>query len=449
MSLRWKLGLLMGAAAFVAFLLASSAAFVAARTIINQELDASIEHSAEQVLTALDLISFAEPLAANTQIRELIAEGTVIQVLNRSGDPIVGGRETTLDPTGAERSLARFGTLPVKRTVYVDGQAWRVITVPADRQSSRIGAVQVARSLAGTEAVLDRLQRRLLFFGLLAAAGAALVGSMLADRVTRPLRRLRAVAEEVAETGNLDREIEAIRSDEIGALARAFNRMIRALGVSKEQQRRLVVDASHELRTPLTSLRTNIEVLQRVKSISPDERTALLSDVNSELVELSDLVAELVQLATDEHTAEVAQRFRLDHMVARVAERTERRHQQSIDVKLVACEYVGREGMLERALTNVVENASKWSPPDGVIEVVLDEFGVTVFDDGPGIPEEDRERVFDRFYRTDEARTMPGSGLGLAIVQQVVVAHGGAVSVGEGFNGGAAVGFTLPGIMLL
>ena len=448
MSLRWKLGLLMGAAAFMAFLLASSAAFVAARAIINQELDASIEHSAEQVLTVLDLISFDKPLAANTQIRELIAEGTVIQVLNRSGDPVAGGREMALEPTGAERSLARFGWEPVKRTVQVDGQAWRVITLPADRQS-RIGAVQVSRSLAGTEAVLDRLQRRLLFFGLLAAAGAAVIGSLLADRVTRPLRRLRAVAEEVAETGNLDREIEAVRSDEIGALARAFNRMIRALGVSKEQQRRLVVDASHELRTPLTSLRTNIEVLQRVKSISPDERSALLSDVNSELVELSDLVAELVQLATDEHTAEVAQRFRLDHMVARVAERTERRHQQSINVKSVDCEYVGREGMLERALTNLVENASKWSPPDGVIEVVLDEFGVMVFDDGPGIPEEDRERVFDRFYRTDEARTMPGSGLGLAIVQQVVVAHGGAVVVGEGFNGGAAVGFTLPGIMLI
>lgn len=440
----------MGAATFFAFLLASSAAFVAAREIIETELDASIGQSAEQILGILDEITLAQPLAANARIRELMSEGTTLQLLNRRGQPVTGGRDLLFRPIGIEMGLAHLGVgKPVYRTVAIDGQAWRVVTMAPSVQNAQIGAVQVARSLSRTESVLESLRRRLFFFALLAAGAAAVVGASVADRITRPLRRLRAVAEEVAETGNLDREIEAVRSDEIGALARAFNRMIRALDVSKEQQRRLVIDASHELRTPLTSLRTNVEVLQRVKSISPDEHEALMSDVNSELIELSDLVAELVQLATDEHTAEIAQRFRLDELVERVAERTQRRHDRPIDVKAVGCEFVGREGMLERALTNLVENASKWSPPNGKIEIVLDEFGIVVYDEGPGIPEEDRERVFDRFYRTDEARTMPGSGLGLAIVQQVVVAHGGAVSASEGFNGGAAVGFTLPGIMLV
>jgi two-component system sensor histidine kinase MprB len=440
----------MGAATFFAFLLASSAAFVAAREIIETELDASIAQSAEQVLGILHEITLATPLAANTHIRELMSEGTSLQLLNRRGQPVTGGRDLLFRPSATEAGLAQLGVGSQEfRSVLIEGQNWRVVTVAPTVQNPQIGAVQVARSLNRTESVLDLLRRRLFFFALLAAGAASVIGASLADRITRPLRRLRSVAEEVAETGDLDREIEAVRADEIGALARAFNQMIRALGVSKEQQRRLVIDASHELRTPLTSLRTNVEVLQRVKSISPGEHEALMSDVNSELVELSDLVAELVQLATDEHTAEIAQRFRLDELVERVAERTQRRHDQPISVKAVRCEFVGRQGMLERALTNLVENASKWSPLHGKIEIVLDEFGLTVFDEGPGIPEEDRERVFDRFYRTDEARTMPGSGLGLAIVQQVVVAHGGAVSVGEGFNGGAAVGFTLPGIRLV
>ena len=180
-------------------------------------------------------------------------------------------------------------------------------------------SVQVAGSTDRIDANLAALQSNLWRFGLIAAGVAAIVGAAIATRIARPVAELTEISEEITSTGRLDRQIETERDDEIGRLARSFNRMVRSLALSREQQHRLVQDASHELRTSLTSLRTNVEALRRAKSIDAGERDQLLGDINAELVELSELVGELVELATDQHTAEVAERVQLHEVIAAAA----------------------------------------------------------------------------------------------------------------------------------
>jgi two-component system sensor histidine kinase MprB len=221
--------------------------------------------------------------------------------------------------------------------------------------------------------------------------------------------------------------------------------MLAALADSKRQQQQLVTDAGHELRTPLTSLRTNIELLSRAASLPADERRELMDDATSELEELSELVAELIDLATDKAIDEPPTDLRLDEIVVTVAERARRRWDRQIQVDVRPTAIHGRQGGIERAVSNLIENAIKWGPPDSPIEVVQRGGAISVRDHGPGIDPNDQARVFDRFYRATSARTLPGSGLGLAIVRQIAEQHGGTVTATNAGDGGAVVGFELPG----
>jgi two-component system sensor histidine kinase MprB len=244
---------------------------------------------------------------------------------------------------------------------------------------------------------------------------------------------------------DLSHTIDVSQTDEIGRLAGSFNTMLRALDESKRQQQQLVMDASHELRTPLTSLRTNIEVLTRGDDLPVDDKRHLLDDVNSELEELTTLVGELVELATEPSSAE-AERVdvRLDEVLERIADRARRRSGLEFVLDVEPTIVVGSPALLERAAGNLVDNAIKWSPAGGRIEVTLCDGVTTVVDQGPGIPPEDQPHVFDRFYRSAAARSKPGSGLGLSIVRKIVESHGGRAFVQDGPDGGTAAGFSLP-----
>ena len=218
------------------------------------------------------------------------------------------------------------------------------------------------------------------------------------------------------------------RSDEIGKLAQSFNDMLGALHESRLQQRQLVADASHELRTPLTSLRTNIEVLARADNMEAGERQELLRDVTFEMHELSKLITELVDLASEQRPdAQSFEDVRLDELAAPLVERASRRSGLRIELDAKPTLVVGNYGLLERAAGNLIDNACKWSPPDAAIEVRVGDGRFEVRDHGPGIAPEDRPHVFERFYRAESARSKPGSGLGLAMVKQIVDAHGGSV----------------------
>jgi two-component system sensor histidine kinase MprB len=367
----------------------------------------------------------------------VVGEDVVAQLVTEDGVVLpLGTGEVNLPVERVDLGVA--GGAPEKlRTVTADGVEFRMLT-------RRVGpgiALQVGRDLAESEAVLTGIRNRLILVGLAGAALAALAGWWLAGRALRPVTALTVTAEAVAATGSLSNPIDVGGDDEIGRLGSAFNEMLRRLESSRSAQQRLVADASHELRTPLTSLRTNIELLAR-GDVPKDDRDSMVADLQLEISELGALVAELVDLATVGRDDEPRIEFDLGEVVEEAAARA-RRRAPGVTFRIAAAPRVvsGRHGGVARAVSNLIDNAVKWAPSDGTIEVILDESALTVMDDGPGFDEADLPRVFERFYRAATARSMAGSGLGLSIVAAVAEDHGWSPFARNRAEGGAAVGF--------
>lgn len=358
---------------------------------------------------------------------------SVVQVVGPSGQVLISQEDGISLPVRAPTDAA-FQL----ETVAVDGTNYRMITRPLPREFT----VQVARDLTETEGALTGLQRRLVFGVVIVSAAAALLGWLLARRLTRPIVRLTAAAEEVARTQQLDRPVQVTGAGEVGRLADSFNTMLGELGTSRSQQQRLIEDAGHELRTPLTSLRTNIELLQN-PALSDEDRAALLGRLQSEATELTTLVNEVVDLGTDSRSTEAFAPCDLVEIADTVAQRATRRSGRPISITGAPTAPVsGQPQMLDRAVHNLVDNALKFSP-DGTVTVEVRTDGVTVHDEGPGVPEHELTLIFDRFHRADTSRDVTGSGLGLSIVKQVAEAHGGTVHAANRPTGGASVGFTV------
>jgi two-component system, OmpR family, sensor histidine kinase MprB len=304
------------------------------------------------------------------------------------------------------------------------------------------------------DGLLGRLRLILVLICVGGIALAALLGRLVAGTAVQPLKRLSSTAKHVAATRDLSRRIEPGGEDELGTLARSFNAMldalqrsITALDASVDAQRQLVADASHELRTPVTSLRTNIEILQHsIEDMDASERHGLLGEVVEQLEELTLLVNDLIDLARGEEPRSDTEAVRLDQLVREAVERT-RRHSPhvQIDLALDPIVVVGVPERLARAVGNLLDNAVKYGPPAGPVEVTLAGNELTVRDHVPGISVRDLPHVFDRFYRGDEARARPGSGLGLAIVRQVAEQQGGSVEALQAPGGGTLMRLRLPG----
>jgi two-component system sensor histidine kinase MprB len=306
-------------------------------------------------------------------------------------------------------------------------------------------SLQIARRLTDADVVLSQLR---IWFLLVAAGGialAALLGAFVAREALRPVRRLTETAENVAATHDLTQRIEVTGHDELSRLATSFNTMLAALEQAVAAQRQLVADASHELRTPLTSLRTNFEVLMRPAPLPEESRRKLEQDVHRQFDELTVLVGDIVELARDGQSPGEEDDVRLDVLVAEAVERAER-NSADVDFRLEARPTLvrGVPARLDRAVRNLLDNAAKWSPRGEVVEVEVGDGIVAVRDHGPGIADDDLPFIFDRFYRSAEARSMPGSGLGLAIVRQVAEAHGGHVTVETAAGGGTRFVFSVP-----
>ena len=182
------------------------------------------------------------------------------------------------------------------------------------------------------------------------------------------------------------------------------------------------------------------------RQLPPGERERLLSDVIEQLGEMTTLISELIELARGEQHRVEPEDVRLDLVTAGAVERT-KRNRPGIEFRTDLHESLvyGVPETLDRALGNLLDNAAKWSPPDGEVEVSVRNAEVTVRDHGPGIDDEDLPYVFDRFYRAQSARSLPGSGLGLAIVRQVAQAHGGTVVAERATGGGTIMRFRLNG----
>jgi two-component system sensor histidine kinase MprB len=326
-------------------------------------------------------------------------------------------------------------------TTEIAGYRMRVLTLPL-RTPGR--AAMIARPMDEVDAQLAGLARMSIQIFVIGVAGSGLIGFVVAGRVVRPVRRLTEAATRVAETQNVDQPIDIKRDDEFGQLASSFNEMLGALSLSREQQHRLVTDASHELRTPITSLRTNLEYMQRNSSIEEDERRLILDDVLFELDELTGLVTELVDLATDQHHMGEAECIELDELVDAVVQRHRRRTSYNIVYTATSSQIMAAPGLVERAVSNMVDNALKWNPPDSSVQVRVENGSVIVSDNGPGIPVEEHEQVFERFYRTEGARSLPGSGLGLSIVRHVAESFGGQARIIDDGQPGTTIELSFP-----
>lgn len=396
----------------------------------------------------------------------------------------VGATEAFLPPMGPdELAVARDQD---EGSVRTDGhrtgpQHYRVVAVPArycptDDDDLRTGcredeyrpaALVVAQSLAPIDRTLHNLGIVLWAVGLLGVIGAALAGNAIAQSGLRPLARLTGAAEHIARTEDL-RPIPVSGSDEISRLAQAFNAMLAALAQSQDRQRRLVGDAGHELRTPLTSIRTNLDLLAQADKrggLASEDRRQLLDDVRAQMDELTTLIGDLTELARDTPQIRNAELIEMANVVEDAVIKVRRRAPGlEWDVRISPFPVWGDERLLGRAVTNLLDNAAKYSSPDyseseladrqsgvpgsrpaeGRVTVRLQDGVLTVTDTGPGIAPADLPHVFERFYRSSEARSRPGSGLGLAIVKHAAEQHGGMIAARNLPGGGAQFTLWLP-----
>jgi len=321
----------------------------------------------------------------------------------------------------------------------IAGVAVRELVVPTEPA----GAILTIAPLHPTKHALARIRFWILLVGGAGIGLAAALAAAVATAALRPVRRLTTAAENVAATGSLTERVDVSGTDELGRLATRFNEMLAGLEASVGAQRRLVADASHELRTPLTAARTNVDLLREGK-LSEEEARHALEEASVELAALTKLVSDLVELARGVERKLRIEEVQLDDLVAGIVERTQVRSPQVRFVTALSPTLVRADPvLLERAVSNLLDNAVKYSPEGAPVEVTVRGGEVIVADHGPGIAPEDLPRVFDRFYRAAAARSKPGSGLGLAIVREAAEAHGGTASA-ESTAAGARFKLALP-----
>ena len=297
----------------------------------------------------------------------------------------------------------------------------------------------MARPLTEVDKELSRL---LLILAIVAVAGIALaaaLGALVARAALAPIARFTSRTETLAGGLDLSQRLPSGGRDELARLAASFNATLDALERSVEAQRNLVADASHELRTPIASLRANIQTLADADRLPPEDQAGLRADIVSELDELTRLVGDVVELARGTERKGAVGDVALDEIVSAAVQRSQRRSDLAFHVNLEPTLVSGVADRIDRAVSNLLENACKWSPPGEPIEVDLQDGLLTIRDHGPGFAESDLPHVFERFYRADAARKQPGSGLGLAIVRQAAEAHGGSVVAENAPGGGALV----------
>ncbi len=442
--LRWRLALLTFAGVAVAVSAMTFATYWSVTTALTAAVDRDLDFHASALLNRT-----ADPFYLTN------LEGEIQDFKAYHPDT-----RLSISPPGW--SFARGDAIPVGGQLYgMDGAGERSVrTVGDERILSRSdpagGTVVLAREMQATHDLIATLASVLLIIAVMGTILAIAAGTLVATAGLRPLKRLQRTVDSMAERDDL-RPIAVSGNDEIAQLTSSFNRMIHVLQDSRMRQAQLVADAGHELKTPLTSMRTNIEFLMMLNRpgmgdrVPAQDRRDLERDVMAQMTELSTLIGDLIDLSREDAGEAVREPVELDAVVKSSLERVRRRRNDiDFDVELVPWIVIGDQFSLGRVTLNLLDNAAKWSPTGGVVRVRMtplsdDRVKLSFADSGPGVSPEDRTRVFERFYRSPEARSQPGSGLGLAIVKQTVVRHGGTVRVEESDDGGTLVVVELPG----
>jgi signal transduction histidine kinase len=413
------------------------------REALDDGLKSTAELSRETALAAVD-----QSLPSN--------DGRLDQVLSASGTSlrILLGRRVLVDsgkPPAGVRPAPRDGL----RTFSAGGSRYRSYAVSLDKADlGGLARLEVTTSLDDLEQRQSALNRRLAAFGI----GALLVSGIgvwfVANLLLRPLRRLRAATANIASTSDLDQRVPGDDgAAELRSLAASFNDMLARLGRSAADReralaatRRFTADAGHELRTPLTSVLATLSALSRHPDIPAAQRASLVEDALSEHRRLVDLLDGLQALARGDAAAVAHTEVDLAELVAAAVDSAAARHPEvTWSSELPDCAVVvsGWEPGLRLLADNLMENAVRHGRAGGSVTVRVEVGGggpaLVVDDDGPGVDESDRERIFEPFVRANGALSeeVPGSGLGLALVAQQVRDHGATIAVGESPLGGA------------
>ncbi len=372
--------------------------------------------------------------------------GGLVQAVDAAGRTArPSGQVQQLPVSDRDRLVAAGSASDGYRYAFVGRTPVRIYTAHLTTGLTTGLAIQVARPLTEANSVLDLVQLSLFVVSAAGVGLAAILGRVIAQAALIPIGRLRGAVDHVTETRDMSRRVPDEGSDELGRLGSHFNRMLGALEQSLRMQRQLVADASHELRTPLASLRTNIEVLQRSPDLPAPDRDRLLKDVVAQIEQLTRLIQDLIDLARGDQTPEEQEEVRLDWIVAAAVERAAINWPQvRFETDMAETAVVAQANRLDRAISNLLDNAGKWSPPGGVVEVGVADHQVTVRDHGAGIAPDDLPFVFDRFWRAPAARSLPGSGLGLSIVRQVAESHRAVATAELPEGGGTLMRLTFP-----
>ena len=449
MSLRRRMVVFTAAAVAFAVVLSAVACYVAVRSSMRGRLDHQLQAQAALIgaasssgafpigrprprprLTPAEVQLPRPSLQNQGDLALLSASGTLYK---RPDDP------TRFTVTPHDLAVARGEAKAYFRDGDVGGAAVRVYVGPAGNGR----AVMAEQALTDLNSTLHDLAVILIAIAVAGVAIAGLLGLFVARAAAAPVHLLRQAAEHVRSTGDLTRRIKVKGTDDLGRLGQSFNDMLGALEDSQRAQRQLVADASHELRTPVATIRTNLEVLARNPDLHAEDRAPLLRDLIGESAELGGLVADLLESARQSSDDEPFDTIALDAVVTSELERWSRRHPGLMIVPhLQPTVILARESRLRRALGNLLDNAIKWSPPDGTIEVTLSDGKLSVRDHGAGFAPGDLPHIFDRFYRAASARSIPGSGLGLSIVRRVAEEHDGVAQAANASDGGAIVSIT-------
>ncbi|MFT4295835.1 MAG: HAMP domain-containing sensor histidine kinase [Micropruina sp.] len=444
--LRDRLAVLVAAAVASAVALTGVAAWLITRVTVYNQLDSELVDVA--AVTANWVAVDIQGMGGLDTNALKAANVTMMLVRADSRVSNLPGATVSLLPNVEELSVARRQQGSSARTVVAsNGQPYRVVAVPLTAENEKYALV-LGRPLEATNSILATLGWSLAIFGFLGVGVSSAIGVVIARSAIRPMRRLTEAVTHVTDTNELT-PITIEGSGELADLGRSFNTMLNSLQLSRERQRRLIADAGHELRTPLTSLRTNVELLvadERSRMLPEGARSDILRDIAGQLGEFTTLVGDLVHLSREDVVEPHPEPIDLRDVVQSAIARAKRRGPSlTFDVELNPLYLVGEPDSLERAITNLLDNAVKFSPLGGTVHVLLEGDRLRISDQGPGIPDDELPHVFDRFWRSPSARNTPGSGLGLSIVAQTIKAHGGWVKAGRSAEGGAEFIVRLPG----
>ncbi|WP_326689504.1 MULTISPECIES: HAMP domain-containing sensor histidine kinase [unclassified Streptomyces] len=439
MPLRGRLAMLAAATVALAVAACALACWFLVRAQLLGSLDDSLRDNSVPPSTVVDRVQSGQCSRPDQPSPNPF--GATVQVVDASGTScvIVGNK---LDVKDADVAVAKRDRGEVIHEAHSsNGTGYRVRTTPVGGTGL---AVSLARPMTEIDESLRNLALILTLVGGAGVLGAAGAGVALARAGLRPVDRLTEAVEHIARTEDLAVRIPAEGDDEIARLSRSFNAMTEALASSRELQQQLIADAGHELRTPLTSLRTNVDLLVRSEEtgrpLPEQDRRELMASVKTQMTELGELIGDIQELSRPQAgpaEQERAQIVGLHDSVERAVERVRPRGPRVTLTTELSPWYVRADpAALERSVVNLLDNAVKFSPTGGTVRVTLREGRLSVRDEGPGVPAEELPYVFDRFWRSPSARSMPGSGLGLSIVARTVRQAGGTVELRLPRDGG-------------